>query len=98
MRASGIAAVICADEHVVRRDVVAPIPARPVGGAQADHAPAAVHALRMSAPSTAVSNGPAKDMLAAPVHRGEQGLRILRRTSDAAAAPPMVANPRADAR
>ena len=46
----------------------------------------------MSAPSTAVSNGPAKDMLAPPVTAASMVLASWRRASDAAAAPPIAAN------
>ena len=45
-----------------------PIPASAQSAARKPtHAPADVQAFRTSGPSTAVSNGPANDMLAAPV-------------------------------
>ena len=70
-----------------------PIPASAQSAARRPiQAPAEVHALRMSAPSTAVSNGPAKDMLAAPVTAESIVFASCRRTSDAAAEPPIVAN------
>src|ERR1051325_2254905 len=55
-------------------------------------APAEVQALRTSAPSTAVSNGPAKDMLAAPVTAESIVAVSCFLASEEAAAPPMVAN------
>ena len=53
--------------------------------------PMLVHALRTSAPSTAVSNGPAKVMLAAPVMAVSIVLASCRRASELATAAPSVA-------